>query len=193
MGSSHGLLLARKTRTVYTVLYDHHIAPTLGGTPLRELTPDTIARWQTARLAAGAGPAAVRKALALLGSILQRAAESGRIPANPARLIRKTPLPHRPEVRPLAPVTIEAMRGASSSRDSALIAVLAYVGLRPGEALALRWGDVRERTLLVERSLALGSAKDTKTSAHRTIRLLAPLVADLKAWRMRSAIRMTGR
>jgi integrase len=67
-----------------------------------------------------------------------------------------------------------------------LISVLAYSGLRPQEALALRWGDVRERTILVERAVSLGHEKDTKTYAHRTVRLLAPLREDLLAWRMRN-------
>jgi integrase len=183
---TYAATLAAKTRSLYTMLYDHHISPTLGGIPLRELTPETIGRWQSDRLAAGAGPSAVRKALTLLGGILQRAAESGRITSNPARLVRKAPLPRRAEVRPLAPATIEAMRAASSPQDATLLSVLAYAGLRPGEALALRWGDVRERTLLVERSLSLGAEKGTKTGVHRTVRLLAPLAADLRERRMRS-------
>jgi integrase len=183
---TYAALLAPKTRSLYTMLYDVHVAPALGGVPLRDVTSEMIARWQSDRLAAGAGPTSVRKALTLLGSILQRAAESGRIAKNPARLVRKAPLPRRAEVRPLAPVTIEAMRAACSARDATLLSVLAYSGLRPGEALALRWGDVRDRTLLVERSLSLGSEKDTKTSAHRAVRLLAPLAADLREWRMRS-------
>jgi integrase len=82
-------------------------------------------------------------------------------------------------------MTIERMRRASKPRDAVLISVLAYSGLRPGEALALQWGDVRKRTILVERALAYGEAKDTKTSAHRTVRLLSPLAADLMEWRLR--------
>ena len=39
----------------------------------------------------------------------------------------------------------------------------------------MRWGDIRERTILVERAVWLGGEKDTKTHAHRTSRLLAPL------------------
>src|SRR5260370_571255 len=80
-----------------------------------------------------------------------------------AGLVRKTQVPRGAEVRPLAPSTIEAMRAAATTRDAVLLAVLAYAGLRPGEALALRWGDVRERTLLVERALSLGAEKGTKT------------------------------
>jgi integrase len=181
-----GGLLAAKTRTLYTSLYDTHLSATIGSVALRELTPELIGRWQADRLAAGAGPVAVAKSLTLLGNILQRAQESGRIPTNPARLVRRAKLPKRAEVRPLAPATVERMRAASSPRDATLISVLAYSGLRPGEALALRWGDVRERTILVERSLSLGQAKDTKTTAHRTVRLLAPLARDLAEWRLRS-------
>jgi integrase len=87
-------------------------------------------------------------------------------------------------VRPLAPTTIEAMRASLGLRDATLISVLAYAGLRPGEALALRWRDVRERTLLVERALSLGREEDTKTRRHRTVRLLSPLRADLARWRL---------
>ncbi len=182
----YAAMLAPKTRKTYTSLYDGHVAPVLGAIPLRELTPELIARWQSDRLAAGAGPAAVRQALGLLGNVLQRAFESSRIASNPARVVRKAPMPRRCEIRPLAPVTVERMRTASSARDRALLSLLAYAGLRPGEALALRWSDVRDRTLLVERSVSLGDVKDTKTTKHRTVRLLAPLAADLREWRMAS-------
>lgn len=39
---------------------------------------------------------------------------------------------------------------------AALVSVLAYAGLRPGELRALRWGDVRERTILVQRGAGPG-------------------------------------
>jgi integrase len=71
-------------------------------------------------------------------------------------------------------------------RDATLVSVLAYAGLRPGEALALRWGDVRNRTILVERALALGELKETKTGQRRTVRLLRPLAKDLVEWRLAS-------
>jgi len=102
------------------------------------------------------------------------------------RFVRKIARPRRKEVRPLAPVTVEAMRAAASPRDAALISVLAYSGLRPQEALALQWGEVRERTLLVQRAVSLGEEKDTKTTAHRTVRLLSPLREDLLEWKLRS-------
>jgi len=183
--------LAPRTRRHYASLYDHHVAPYLGATPLRALNPELIARWQADRLAQGAGPVAVRHSLELLGSILQRAFEAQRIPTNPARQVRKARRPRREEVRPLAPIQVEAMRsyllaGGSDNpqRDACLLSVLAYAGLRPGEALGLRWGDVSEKGLLVQRSIALGQEVDTKTRGHRTVRLLGPLKADLATWRL---------
>ena len=72
-----------------------------------------------------------------------------------------------------------------TEQDATLVSVLAYAGLRPGEALGLTWGDIGERTILVERSVALGEVKETKTRTSRSVRLLAPLSADLKTLRMR--------
>jgi integrase len=178
--------LALKTRLHYEQLLNKHVLPQLGALELRAITSETIARWQADRLAAGFGRVAIRHAFDLLGSILQRAFESGQIQANPARAVRKAPRPRRAEVRPLPPATIEQMRAASNPRDAALLSVLAYAGLRPGEALALQWGDIRDQTILVERAVSLGEEKDTKTAAHRTVRLLQPLAADLREWRLRS-------
>lgn len=50
----------------------------------------------------------------------------------------------------------------------------------------LRWNDIRERTILVERSVAFGQLEPTKTDQSRTVRLLAPLAETLAAWRQAS-------
>ena len=183
---THAVTVAPRTRKLYASLYDHHLAPTLGDIALRDLRPELIARWQADRLQAGGGPVAVGQALTLLGNILQRALEAERITTNPVRLVRRARAPRRKEIQPLAPAVVERMRAASTQRDATLLSVLAYAGLRPSEALALRWGDVRERTLLVQRALSLGADEDTKTTQHRTVRLLAPLKSDLDEWRLAS-------
>ena len=119
--------------------------------PLREIDAETVAAFQGELLRSGVGPHAIRKAMTLLGAILQRAAEGGRIPFNPQRVVRKARLPLGQEVRPLAPGTVERMRLGAGARDAAILSVLAYAGLRPGELRRLRWREVRQRTLLVER------------------------------------------
>ena len=177
----HAMPLELKTRELYVTLYDGHISPTLGSYELRGFTPEVIGRWQADRLAAGAPVESTRKALTLLGGILQRAMEAGRIPANPARLVRKASATAREEVRPLAPATVEAVRILLAPRHAIFVSLLAYAGLRPQEALTLRWGHVLESTLIVHAS---------KTRRHRqqprTVRQLAPVAQDLREWRLAS-------
>lgn len=85
----------------------------------------------------------------------------------------RVPLPARPQ--PLAPATVEAIREQLRHRDATLVSLLAYAGLRPGEAYAARWGDLADRSLYV-------GAQKTRKDRHVT--LLSPVVADLAEWRM---------
>ncbi|MGN6870276.1 MAG: tyrosine-type recombinase/integrase [Solirubrobacteraceae bacterium] len=66
-------------------------------------------------------------------------------------------------------------------RDALIVSLLAYAGLRPGELRALRLGDVRDKTILVQRAANPdGSIKATKTEKHRPVRLLSPLAHDVR-------------
>ncbi len=70
-------------------------------------------------------------------------------------------------------------------RDALIVSLLAYSGLRPGELRALRWEDVRERTILVQRAANPdGSIKVSKTGRRRAVRLLAPLAQELREYRL---------
>lgn len=97
--ATHAAALAPKTRLHYASLYDHHLRPHLGSIMLREIGSETIGRWQADRLAAGAGPTAVRQALDLLGSVLEHAFVAGRIAENPVRRVKKARRPRREEVQ----------------------------------------------------------------------------------------------
>lgn len=173
--TTYGVLLAPRTREVYSQSYDRHIASTLGEMPLHAIKPAVIARWQAATLAHG--HEALRKARTVLSAVLQTAVETEMIATNPVRLVRAPKAPLRDEVRPLAPAAVEALRAQLDHRDGVLVSLLAYAGLRPGEARTLRWGHVQEHTLVV------GAAK---TGHRRTVRLLEPLAHDLRAWRLAS-------
>ena len=180
--------LATKTLRLYAGWRERYVLPRLGDHELRQLTPALIQRFQSELLRDGVSEVTVRKVLVFTQGILERAVEWGRIPANPVRSIRKPPVRRARAVRPLAPESVEALRehllAKGRPRDATLVSVLAYAGLRPGEALALGWGDVQENTLLIDKSLVLGEMQSTKTGRTRTVRLLKPLATDLAEWKM---------
>lgn len=85
-----------------------------------------------------------------------------------------------------APDEIERLRAAMpAQRDRTLLGLLAYAGLRPEEALALRWVDVG-RLLIIDRAFNHGEEKGTKTNQRRTVEIIKPLAADLEALRAAS-------
>lgn len=124
----------------------------------------------------------------MLQGILARAVEWERIGSNPVRAVHKPRTKRQRAIVPLPPSAVERLRRELPNLlDSTLVAVLAYSGLRPEEALALEWRHVHDRTLLVERAVADGQLKDQKTRRPpRTIDLLAPLRQDLAEWRLAS-------
>ena len=175
--------LQTSTLIRYSQMWDVHVLPHMGGYKLREITPEVVANYRADLAEAGVPPGTVRKAMFLLQSVMGLAVIRGAVPHNPVKAIRKPRQPSR-AVRPLAPKTVEAVRAQLRIRDATLVSAMAYAGLRPGEALALRWSDVRKRTILVERSVSYGREKTTKTNATRSVRLLAALAHDLVEWRL---------
>lgn len=174
------------TRLGYASLYRAHIGPEFADVPLREITPQRIAAWQATRVNSGAGPKAIKEAKSLLGGVLGYAVELEHLQFNAARAVRPVKQRPRKTGRGLSAREVEALRAALDEPWGLLVSLIAYSGVRPGEAVALQWADVGD-TIRVERAVALidGSGKDTKNHKARNVRLLAPLAADLAAWRLR--------
>lgn len=182
--------LAPRTLRSYAGLWDRHVLPRLGPLRLSAITPEIVERFRADLEADGVGRTAIHRAMVLLQGVLRRAVEWRRIAHNPVKGVQKPKVRRYRQVRPLPPRTVEQLRAVAAkrrrygARDATLISLLAYAGLRPQEAQALRWADVRERTLLVEKAAdGHGGIKDTKTGQARTVRLLAPLARDLAEWR----------
>ena len=137
------------------------------------------------------GAPTIRKTMVMLQSMLRTAVEWERVTSNPVRATRKPSVKRTRAVRPLPPLTVEQLRAwlikDRDLRDATLASVLAYAGVRPHEALALRWRSIGERTLLVEEAVAQGKLKGQKTNRPpRTVRLLGPLRQDLAEWSVAS-------
>jgi integrase len=138
------------------------------------------------------GPEAQRKALKLLRQILNKAVAWGELITNPASHV-EMPRARRELVDPPSPAEVERIRAALLSegrtQDAALVCLIAYAGLRPHEAIQLLWSDIRPGSIRVRTMQKVGAR-------GRSVRLLAPLAADLSRLRLereRQAIVFTNR
>ncbi len=142
-------------------------------------------------------PQTIRYANAVLSAALGQAVRWRLIPANPTRDVE---LPRRAStrtMRALAPEECAAfLRAATGHRLEALLVLLIGTGLRPGEALGLRWNDLDldRGTLRVERTLGRrqkGEAwrfEEPKTAgSRRTMPLPASVTRALVAHRKAQA------
>lgn len=181
--------LASTTQAKYADWLAVHIYPELGHLSLVDLKPSILAEWQKDRLAAGAGPAVLGKAQSLLGQILERAVSPHEyLDANP---IRSLPRPEyeKKQHRWLTASEVELLRGWYLERDdlgsAALISVLAYVGIRPQDALARSWVDLGDELVVTSKvsdGLIVPGSK-TGEGYKRRVKVPEPVREDLEEWR----------
>lgn len=167
--------LAAKTNEQSRWYCNRFILPALGDKPIGSITTKEI---EQAIAGFETGNSVKRKVLIAIGQVFNTARRWGYVDSNPADVARKPKAPKKKLIVPPEPFEVEAIRASLSLRDRTLVSVLAYAGLRPQEALGLRWQDVRNKTLWVD---------SPKTGYGRAIDLLAPLSADLNEWRLASS------
>ena len=127
----------------------------------------------------------INRTIGLLAQILDVAVEYGHIPANPAAGKRRKLKADRPQrayldsaahIRALLDAAAELDKGSRADRQHvnrrAQLATLIFAGLRIGEFLALRWGDV---------DLAGGwiTVRKSKTDAGRRKVKVRPVLRDV--------------
>jgi integrase len=125
-----------KTRHTYRSVLDRLILAELGGVRLAALRPIAVGNWLgvlSERLSASQ----VRQAYRLLAQIMASAVDNDLLPSSPCRRVR---LPRLPESEPhiLTAAEVGRIAAACDLGDRVLVLLLAYGGLRIGEALPLR-------------------------------------------------------
>jgi hypothetical protein len=176
---SKGLTLRASTFDGYRRNIDLHVVPRIGRIPLRRLRPDHLeglyADLRTDGRADGSGGLDNKSVLEIhmvLRGAFDDAVRRGLMATNPAAIV------HAPKRRPLASAASGAwnaqqlrafLAGISESRFFAAFWLAANTGMRRGELLGLRWGDVDldARRLCVNRSLVSAATNSTKRAARR--------------------------
>lgn len=150
--------LKPKTAHSYRSLLRSRIGPVFDGVPIGTVQACHVRAWVAEMTDCGLSPSRVRQATRLLSQILAAAVADRRIASNPCAGVKLPRLP-RVEVRFLTAAQVAAVAEAAGEADGLLVAVLAYGGLRWGEAAALtarRCDLLRSRVHVVESLATVG-------------------------------------
>ncbi len=177
----------------YRTMVDTHVRPKLGGLMLARIVADNIQTLYDDLREAKLSPATVGYVHTLLRSIFKLAVLRRRINVNPMDGV-KSPRGKRlqqeqrekRESKVMEPEEVAAfLRAAESTRFGALFTLAFSTGARPGELLALTWGDLDAgaRTIHIRRNIKFkkggGWYLDTpKSDAGRRTLKIGPEVAE---------------
>lgn len=166
-----------KTRAGYKSLLRSRILPTFGDVPLGHIRPLDVETWVDAMDAEELSASRIRQAHQCLNAMLKAAVRSEMIFRNPAQGV-ELPSGTSSERRFLTAEQVATLADAFPTHEyRTLIYVLAYGGLRFGEAAALRRKDadlLRKRLVVAENLSNVGGElifTDTKNHRVRTIQL----------------------
>lgn len=199
---------ALSTYEGYLALVDLYMVDTIGQRPIGEVRREDVQAWVAAIADTGKGRTA-ELSLAVLHTALHEAVRRGVLASNPAQDI-SAPKFRRRKRRAMTLAQVRAFLQAAggrldlrkpivrkggrkmapiaiSTRLEPLYLVYVALGLRRGEALALRWSDIDMETGAIDISRSLDKARREgapKTeSSIRTIYADEPLLATLKTHR----------
>ena len=135
-----------------------HVQPRWGATPVADIDQLAVEAWITRMGRSGSGATTVLRAHGVLSGVLADAVKAKRLTANPCRAVEG--LPHKTAKRRVYLTADDVERLAKEAEQHRpLVLVLAYCGLRWGEAIALRVRDIeflRRRINIHENAVQLG-------------------------------------
>jgi integrase len=178
--------LKPKTQVGYESLLRARILPAFGGLPIDGIDGLAIRRWVAEMHAAGLSSSRVKQSHQVLRQILSAAVDCGLLDHNPSQGV-KLPRDAPSEMACLTADEVERLTAVLPAPYRPLIHVLAYGGLRWGEAAALRRRrcDLVGGRLIVAESLAdvNGRAVFGQTKTYRVRKTWIPtfLVEELRA------------
>ena len=161
-----------------------HVKPRWGAVQLADITLDSVERWIADMTRAGKGATVVIRAYGVLAGVLDSAVKAKRLAKNPARGVENLPRKQRKAHVYLSHDEVELL-AASAGQHRVLVLVLAYCGVRWGEAIGLRVRhldllrkriNIVDNAVQVEQQIHVGTPKSHKS---RAVPVPAFLVAEL--------------
>ena len=179
-----------KTLELYSYLSKKHLIPALGNIPLANLRPQHIQALYSDKLKQGLAPRTVQLIHVCLHKAISNAIKTGLLKYNPMEGV-ESPKVERRAMKTMTEDNITLfLNKARETEYYALFFTYLFTGLRRGEALSLRWGDIdlQGAQLSVSRTMQFLNNKITfkqpkTTSSCRQIALSPNTCVVLKVHR----------
>jgi len=183
----HGL--KPKTVAGYGELLRSRVLPTFGSVEVRSVTSAAVRQWVAGMAGEGLSASRIRHALGVLSLVLTQAVSDGLVVRNVAAVVKSPPV-RAGEPRFLDATQLTALADAAeqvSPGSGLVVDVLGWVGLRFGEAVALRASrvdvaagriTVAEAATELDGRLVFGTPKSHRSRVVAVPRFLADRLAD---------------
>jgi integrase len=163
--------LRPRTYAIYEDYLRIYIRPAIGKIKIDKLTPLHIQSLYNQMKEKGLSASTIKKAHSIISAAFNQAVKWKTIAQNPAQHV-DLPQIERNKMRALTPEEAKRfLEAASSSRWFALFTLMLTTGMRPGEALGLKWSDIEDDKIHVQHSLVTRgkgwSLTEPKTSRSR--------------------------
>ncbi len=160
------------TAATYTGTFYRHVAPTLGAVRLDDVHPQMIRALLGRKRAEGLSGETVGKIRRHVHAMFAFAQDAGMLSINPADTTRARGgkvARRRARGTQLSPMQIKRLLDECSPRWRAFFTVALDTGLRRGELIGLRWGDIDllQRILYVRRSIGAYDQPDRAPHEQR--------------------------
>ncbi len=179
-------------------IYNNHIVRQLGKQPIATIDVEDILDWKLEREASGVGTPTITRALSIISLIFQAAMVRQRttgVRVNPTQAIKKPRAKRNRAVRvypvegmeltrrvlgdPTLSTRIGKDKAQLRSQDAMFVSLMFHTGARPGEVQALRWSDIKNKQIIIDKAVKPDGVGETKTGHSRTIPILPFLAVDL--------------
>ncbi len=171
--------LKPSTQSSYRTNLNRYVLPWLGETRLRDLRKGDIQAWLSALSESGLSRQTVKNIWSALSSVLRTAVDWGYIKENAAHGVRFPARQPRAAVFLPTPDQLAQVLHQLPEPSHLLLLLLVATGLRVGEAMGLRWGDIdlNRKTLTVRRDVWHGKVNSPKYVASERVIPLGPILA----------------
>jgi integrase len=178
----------------YESLLENHILPVFGDHKMTSINRGAVKDFLLDKINSGYAKSTVSHMKNVLSGVFTKALDDEIIQANPTLQLGKNILKTKDQkkhINALMPDELKQLLDAVAEHfpeHYTLFLLLARTGMRIGEALALKWGDLdfNERFIEVKRSVVRGKITTPKSGKTRRVDMSLQLLETLKAHELES-------